>query len=607
MRKYLLTWYGITDLRASLGIEKNNGPILSALLAENYSHVLVLAYSNPEKDKNISENEFTQEFKTIDINNPQSIWDFINKFSNTEAAHNHFENWLKKQLEHHEERVKIFLKPVCLKYLNDTESIYEAAIKLLDSISGQKEEKLVTLYLSPGTPVMAFVWAFTALSHPDIKKRMIASSHPNKPPEVISLPNEWLEWHGKQINTQKSNHEQYDVIFHLFGEQRMPNLLGVLQFKSKVHVFVNSAKFPAGVMKQFITDRGFYEVSVDPFDPENVRSTILERIEELPSDVRIGFNLTGGTKLMYAGALNACRKVNATPFYFDSGNNKVVFLNDFKTEDIKTIDCVDTFVKLNGDELIVTNTGLWKDIPNINHPDRINLTKKLWQFRSRIAKLYGDLSNYNDEKNLKPFYINNNTGISLSLKENEKAEIIFSNKKGKDLKFSFNNWPDFAVYLSGGWLEEYTYMLLEPFVKSGHIKDLRIGLEVSFREKNKPTNTPSSNSMSDQLSNLLSGNKKFQSVLTDAYQELDIVFTDGRKLYIIECKAGNTKSDHIMKLENIVRYFGGIQGKGVLASCFIPNSKVVKKKIDNAVNLDSVAGRDFPVQLESYIKRMTRR
>ena len=113
--------------------------------------------------------------------------------------------------------------------------------------------------------------------------------------------------------------------------------------------------------------------------------------------------------------------------------------------------------------------------------------------------------------------------------------------------------------------------------------------------------------MSDQLSNLFSDSEKFQGVLTDAYQELDIVFTDGNKLYIVECKAGNTKSDHIMKLENIVRYFGGIQGKGVLASCFIPNSKVVKKKIDDAVNLESVAGRDFSMQLESYIKRMTRK
>ncbi|MDQ7073581.1 MAG: AAA family ATPase [Gammaproteobacteria bacterium] len=171
VKKYLLTWYGITDLRASLGIEKSNGPILSALLEEQYSDVVVLAYSNSEKDKGVSESEFLQELKAIDTKGYQGSWDFINKYSNTEFAHNHFECWLKDKLKNEGQQIKINLNQVFLKHLNDTESIYEAAIKSLDSISGQKNEKLVTLYLSPGTPVMAFVWAFTALSHPEIKKK----------------------------------------------------------------------------------------------------------------------------------------------------------------------------------------------------------------------------------------------------------------------------------------------------------------------------------------------------------------------------------------------------------------------------------------------------
>lgn len=35
MKKYLLTWYGITDLRAGLGLKKSTGPVLGALLAED--------------------------------------------------------------------------------------------------------------------------------------------------------------------------------------------------------------------------------------------------------------------------------------------------------------------------------------------------------------------------------------------------------------------------------------------------------------------------------------------------------------------------------------------------------------------------------------------
>ena len=119
-------------------------------------------------------------------------------------------------------------------------------------------------------------------------------------------------------------------------------------------------------------------------------------------------------------------------------------------------------------------------------------------------------------------------------------------------------------------------MKLQPLVDAGLIKDMRIGLEVSFKEDDADK---SSSSFSAQLSNLFG----------DTYQELDITFTDGRRLYVIECKAGNVNSEHVMKLQNIVRYFGGIEGRAILASCFYPKNKIVRKKIDDSKNLLSVS------------------
>ena len=132
-------------------------------------------------------------------------------------------------------------------------------------------------------------------------------------------------------------------------------------------------------------------------------------------------------------------------------------------------------------------------------------------------------------------------------------------------------------------------MRLQPLLDSGSIKDLRIGLEVSFKE-GSPSN--SSLGFSEQLSSLLG----------DTYQELDITFTDGRRLYVIECKAGNVNSEHIMKLQNIIRYFGGIEGRAVLASCFEPGNKIVKKKIDDSKNIHAVSGNNFFKQLETIIQ-----
>lgn len=259
MKKYLMTWYGITDFRASLGLEQSTGPVLGALLAEDYADVIILGFTHPDKSKNKVEC-FQQQVENIKVSDPGAWKEFIDLFSNSVEAHNHFTQWLENQLLNAGKKVDIHFHPVGLKHLNDTEGIYEAATQSLNAVAASEGEKLVTLYLSPGTPVMAFVWAFAALRHPTIKKRLIASSLPGKPPERIALPNEWLEWHGRQVRTTNAEFDQYDAIFHLFGEQRMPSLLGVIQFSSRKHIFVNSAQFPADVMTQFLGEAEYGEM-----------------------------------------------------------------------------------------------------------------------------------------------------------------------------------------------------------------------------------------------------------------------------------------------------------------------------------------------------------
>ena len=580
MKKYLMTWYGMTDFRASLGLEQTTGPVLGALLAEDYTDVIILGFTHPDKTENRAD-EFQQKTAEIEGFNPATARQFLDLFSNTAEAHNHFNQWLEKQLRDAGKKVDVCFHPVKLMHLNDTEGIYEAATQSLNAVATSEGKKLVTLYLSPGTPVMAFVWAFAALRHPNLKKRLIAASQPNIPPEEITLPNEWMEWHGRQVQTTNTKSDQYDVIFHLFGEQRMPSLLGILQFSSRKHIFVNSKQYPADVMKQFLGEAEYGEIAVDPFDPENVRSTTLDLIAKMPDNAKIGFNLTGGTKLMYAGALAACRKVNATPFYFNSRNNQVVYLNDFKTDETKRIPSVETFIQLNGNNLFISKAGHWSDILGIESPDRKSLTNELWQMRSKISRLYRELSRYNDS--FQPFELHKGD-IYAKLSKDKSAKISIGPKH-----FEFKDWPDFAKYLSGGWFEEYTFMKLQPLVDTGLIKDMRIGLEVSFKEDGSDKN---SSNLSAQLSNLFG----------DTYQELDITFTDGRCLYVIECKAGNVNSDHVMKLQNIVRYFGGIEGRAILASCFDPKNKVVRKKVDESKNLMLVSGNRLFKQLEEMIQ-----
>ena len=578
MKRFLLTWYGITDFRASLGFESTDGPIAGALAAEDYSDVVILCYTRVDNNESVEfKNSFAAELASICDSDQQKDWkitsDFVSKFANTSVAHEYFVRWLKKKLHTACSSTKVWFKSEKLRELNDTEGIYACAMQALNLVGRELGEKLVTLYLSPGTPVMAFVWAFAALEHSEIKKRLIASPVMGKPPETVSLPAEWLDRYGVKQKAMRDSTNGFDVIFHLFGEQRMPSLLGIRQFESNRHVFVNSEEFPATCMRAFIHDGEFDELSVDPWDARVVHDQIIHHAEKLPTGAGIGINLTGGTKLMFAGALSAARALGAVPFYFDSRNHRVTFVDSLRREVIRPIDSIEDFLLLNGDGLKMSQKGEPEDLL----PDRCHLTEMLWRNQKKIAHCYKELREFNDA--FKPFiFENENFYFELGKDASAKA-------KGYGLNMHFENWPDFAKYLSGGWFEEYVYLQCKPYEDAGVIKDLQINVKLQL----------------DQ------GNSGWSSHLdTSLYNELDVVFTDGYSLYIVECKAGNVTQEQVMKLQNLVRFYGGVEGRGIVACCFLPKSESVLKKIKDA-RLTLCYGKSFSEQLNALMKGIAER
>jgi hypothetical protein len=589
MRKFLLTWYGITDFRASLGFENSDGPIAAALVAEAYSDVVILCYTRADNDSTEgveAQKSFAAQLASIRGAGQEKDWkttgDFVSKFANTAIAHEHFIGWLKAKVQNTDGSVQISFKSEKLRELNDTEGIYACAMRALDWVAQEDGEKLITLYLSPGTPVMAFVWAFAALGHPALQKRLIASSVIGKPPETISLPAEWLERHGANQKATRDAINGFDVTFHLFGEQRMPALLGIRQFESRRHIFVNSKDYPARCMRAFIRGGGFDELPVDPWDASAVREQMIRHAAKLPANARIGVNLTGGTKLMFAGALAAARVLGAVPFYFDSRNRRVTFVDTFRSASIKPIDSVETFLLLHGDELKLSKKGV---MPKLS-PTRRLLTETLWKHRGKIANHYKELCNINDchEKLRRnnvaptPFKVNCN-GLVFELDKKRVATVA-----GSGLDLRFENWPGFAKYLSGGWFEEYAYLHFKPYEDAGVIKDLRINVELLLDQKHA---------------------ERFPRWDT-THNELDVAFTDGHSLYIVECKAGTVTQEQVMKLQNLVRFYGGIEGRGIAACCFSPSAESVRKKLKDA-KLTLCCGETFSKQVETLMNGIAER
>lgn len=275
---------------------------------------------------------------------------------------------------------------------------------------------------------------------------------------------------------------------------------------------------------------------------------------------------------MFVGALSGARELGAVPFYFNSRNRRVIFIDSHRSTTIKPIDSVEAFLLLNGDGLKLSDNGMMKEYSL----DRRLLTETLWTHRVKIARDYKELCRINDrQKNSadRTFKIGENGLFVFELCTNMVATVI-----GSGLNLRFENWPGFAKYLSGGWFEEYVYSQCKPYEDAGVIKDLRINVELRLDRENAGK----------------------QHNWNTSYNELDIVFTDGYSLYIVECKAGNVTQEQIMKLQNLVRFYGGNEGRGIVACCFRPNTESVKKKIKDA-RLALCCGESFLEQLKTLM------
>ena len=145
----------------------------------------------------------------------------------------------------------------------------------------------------------------------------------------------------------------------------------------------------------------------------------------------------------------------------------------------------------------------------------------------------------------------------------------------------------FKVYLTGGWFEEYVYNNLKNLVKTKKITDLHHSLKISYETNNATT-----------LEKFLGLTKSENNQL---YQELDVVFTDGNRLYVIECKSGRAEVEHIMKLENIVRYYGGLEGKGILLYINKVDNPIVVKKAAESKNVRVFDGDNIISKIEEFV------
>lgn len=540
MKHYLLTWYGMTDLRAALGVEDTDGPVLSALKTGDYTDAVILAYTNPQK---------------------QAAGTGIDDLSNTAAGHKRFEEWLRAQLEERGIPVTIQVIPQELKQLNDAPGIYNAAASAVQVALQDPAEKQVSTYVSPGTPVMAYTWALIARSNPQLSIGVISSSDPRRPPEQIDLPKALLSSSLGVAAGAAAKAREYDVVMHLLGEQTIPVFFGMRQFQAETNIILTTSEY-APVAQRLAKVAGVEPEPViipDPFKPAATRKAISEQVEKLPPDAKVAVNMTGGTKLMFAGALSACWELGLDPFYFEIRHHNVIFLRDGSAVPFVGISNIEDFIAAS--DFVTLKHGHWPTEPEAVRNRRLAVTPRIWQERAALRDLYTkkeflDFGNKYDRH--QPAYEKDDLPFEFKWRSGE-ASIMKGAAPNLVLNQKNINVPrkGFFPFIQGGWLEEYVYSLLTPLQDEGLISDVRVGYEPDYP---------------DGASNKWGA------------QEFDCTFTDGKRLWIIECKAGPVRQEAIQKLQNILRTYGGIAARGLLVSSF-PLSDALQKRVDN---IDSI-------------------
>ncbi|KAA6329353.1 hypothetical protein EZS27_021832 [termite gut metagenome] len=219
------------------------------------------------------------------------------------------------------------------------------------------------------------------------------------------------------------------------------------------------------------------------------------RIEEkISPDKEYVVNLTGGTKYISLAVQSVFEKHN---------KKKLYYLPSPKNHLLRPLWSDDTVIPVK----YRVNVEEYMKAYNIKKSNPKSLTKKITDTQYLFERYTQDSLNKNILEKLRPYRDKKNKTFLISDLEKETKENI----RDFLLDINFLADPDSSEinkdeiqYLTGGWFEEYIYDLIE---KRLNPEDIKLGVRI--------------------------GEAKLQQ-----NNELDVVFTLGNKLFVIECKTG---------------------------------------------------------------------
>ncbi len=400
--------------------------------------------------------------------------------------------------------------------------------------------------------------------------------------------------------------KQFDLAIHLVGGQPYPNLMGMRDLNAKRHLLLASDQTFAisKKLEDFARRDGVDAQIVKLSDPNDMDKIITEftRQEDFVGK-KVAVNATGGTKPMAFAAMLGVegKRCDVDYFYYDTQFERR-FHWPIKSSERRTE--ATAFSHLNFRRFRIDDFTRLFDYP-VNPPKedydlqvrvRAHITKKIWDFRRVITGVQSnnqktlqqeaaDLCSERNEairrkRSVRPVSIHSS---SYSSKYDQRVEVDYD--EGKGGRIVFNGFPiniqpnfdEFPDYLGGKWFEEYVYVSLKNARASGRLLEVRPS--VSVRSESSPN---------------------FDM------QEFDLLATDGVRLFVVECKAGNVIQEHVVKLDKLASDYAGVFGIGVLVAQKYQNDdyeniRPILEKIDNSKSVYCFHGDKSVALLEKYM------
>lgn len=319
----------------------------------------------------------------------------------------------------------------------------------------------------------------------------------------------------------------FDVMVHLIGGQGLPAVLAIKSIPAKRHVLVATSD-SMGLAERLKTlyakdGMAFAIVQVKPFDFAQLRETFSALLGEYRGQ-RIAADITGGTKPMSLMLAETWK--SETLFYVETDVRQAI-IDLSKPETIafaREMKSVEEFVRIH-------SSAPFQPGRTAVAQGEETLAKALLPFRETLGRQYTPLSNV----------LNNMQYNQLALRD----EVEHVTRALGDLQCSYSirvmcdnaGAVQTCKFLHGGWLEVYTFLCLKDLPG---FYDFRLNASVLYQKRDDdPDRSPK-------------------------IREFDLSFTDGIHLYVVECKSGDVKQDHVTKVSENARNFGGTYGRGVL-------------------------------------------